>query len=170
MTRKDVKHVHLTVHPPNGTGEPGGTHRHSPGGGPRLRHLEAWLDSAAATPPARPSPRAEARLRRRARATTCGAGATCCKWSRPTAKPTVRAEPPKTHADRSGQAATKAKRAEVIHDWHKTLLHQAVPPLIRKWEPKLGVRVTRLLPTADEDQVGKLQPPRRARPAEHGAW
>ena len=28
-----------------------------------------------------------------------------------------------------------------MHQWHKELLHQAVPPLIRKWEPKLGVQV-----------------------------
>lgn len=34
-----------------------------------------------------------------------------------------------------------AKRAEVIHAWHKTLLHQVVPDLIRKWERKLGVTV-----------------------------
>jgi predicted metal-dependent hydrolase len=36
----------------------------------------------------------------------------------------------------------EAKRAEVIHAWHKSLLHQAIPPLIEKWEAKLGVRVT----------------------------
>ena len=35
-----------------------------------------------------------------------------------------------------------AKRAEVMHEWHKALMHQAVPPLIRKWEAKLGVRVS----------------------------
>jgi predicted metal-dependent hydrolase len=34
-----------------------------------------------------------------------------------------------------------AKRAEVIHEWHKSLLHQVVPPLIEKWEAKLGVQV-----------------------------
>lgn len=34
-----------------------------------------------------------------------------------------------------------AKRAEVIHDWHKTLLHKTVPALIRKWEQKLKVGV-----------------------------
>lgn len=33
------------------------------------------------------------------------------------------------------------KRAEVMHQWHRDLLHEAVPPLIRKWEPKLGVQV-----------------------------
>jgi predicted metal-dependent hydrolase len=33
------------------------------------------------------------------------------------------------------------KRAEVIHDWHKSLLHEVVPPIIKKWERKLKVRV-----------------------------
>jgi predicted metal-dependent hydrolase len=35
-----------------------------------------------------------------------------------------------------------AKRAEVMHAWHKALLHGLVPQLIAKWEPKLGVRVS----------------------------
>lgn len=34
------------------------------------------------------------------------------------------------------------KRAEVIHEWHKSLLHAVVPSLISKWEPKLKVVVT----------------------------
>lgn len=34
------------------------------------------------------------------------------------------------------------KRAAVIHDWHKSLLHDVVPGLISKWEPKLKVNVT----------------------------
>jgi predicted metal-dependent hydrolase len=34
-----------------------------------------------------------------------------------------------------------AKRAEVIHEWHKALLHEAVPLLIQKWERKLKVKV-----------------------------
>ena len=33
------------------------------------------------------------------------------------------------------------KRAVVIHDWHKSLLHDVVPGLIGKWEPKLKVNV-----------------------------
>ncbi len=33
------------------------------------------------------------------------------------------------------------KRAEVIHEWHKQLLHKLLPPLIQKWEGKLGVHV-----------------------------
>lgn len=35
----------------------------------------------------------------------------------------------------------RQKKAEVIHAWHKALLHGVVPDLIAKWEPKLGVRV-----------------------------
>lgn len=33
------------------------------------------------------------------------------------------------------------KRAEVIHARHKLLLHEFIPPLINKWEPRLGVNV-----------------------------
>ena len=33
------------------------------------------------------------------------------------------------------------KRAEVIHEWHKSILHEVVPSLIKKWEPKLKVKV-----------------------------
>jgi predicted metal-dependent hydrolase len=34
------------------------------------------------------------------------------------------------------------KRVQVIHDWYKSLLHKVVPALIKKWEPKLKVNVT----------------------------
>lgn len=36
----------------------------------------------------------------------------------------------------------REKRAEVMHEWHKRLLHEAVPPLIERWESRLGVRVS----------------------------
>src|SRR3990172_2222448 len=35
----------------------------------------------------------------------------------------------------------RAKREAIMHEWHKSLLHRTVPELIRKWEPKLGVEV-----------------------------
>jgi hypothetical protein len=37
--------------------------------------------------------------------------------------------------------ASPAKRAEVMHEWHKSLLHKVVPALIQDWEPKLSVKV-----------------------------
>jgi predicted metal-dependent hydrolase len=33
------------------------------------------------------------------------------------------------------------RRAEVIHEWLKSILHEVVPTLIKKWEPKLDVKV-----------------------------
>lgn len=38
--------------------------------------------------------------------------------------------------------SSQEKRAEVVHEWHRRLLHDAVPPLIARWEHKLGVKVT----------------------------
>jgi predicted metal-dependent hydrolase len=35
-----------------------------------------------------------------------------------------------------------AKRAEVMHEWHKAQLHAVVPGLIKKWEARLGVTVS----------------------------
>ena len=32
--------------------------------------------------------------------------------------------------------------SNVIHDWHKTLLHSFIPILIKKWEKKLNVKVS----------------------------
>jgi len=37
--------------------------------------------------------------------------------------------------------ASSRKRAEVMHDWHRALLHEVIPQLIKKWEPRLKVRV-----------------------------
>lgn len=34
-----------------------------------------------------------------------------------------------------------SKRSAVMHEWHKSLLHKSIPSLIAKWEPNLGVRV-----------------------------
>jgi len=39
--------------------------------------------------------------------------------------------------------STTEKKAEIIHDWHKALLHGLVPALIQKWEAKLGVKASR---------------------------
>jgi len=37
--------------------------------------------------------------------------------------------------------SSKAQREAAMHAWHKSLLHDAVPGLIDKWEPKLDVEV-----------------------------
>ena len=35
----------------------------------------------------------------------------------------------------------QAKRQALIDDWHRSLMHVAVPALIEKWQPKLKVKV-----------------------------
>jgi len=37
--------------------------------------------------------------------------------------------------------ASHAKRAEIMNEWHKSLLHSELPPLIATWERRLGVKV-----------------------------
>ena len=34
-----------------------------------------------------------------------------------------------------------SKRSEVLHEWHRSLLHGIIPVIIERWQPKLGVRV-----------------------------
>ena len=56
------------------------------------------------------------------------------------AKPSVKQDHKRiTLTVRPGSGADK--RAEVMHTWHKSLLHRLVPSLIQTWEPKLGVKV-----------------------------
>jgi len=37
--------------------------------------------------------------------------------------------------------ASARRRADVLYEWHKKLLHEVIPPLIRRWEPRLRVKV-----------------------------
>ena len=53
----------------------------------------------------------------------------------------------------------KAKRQEIVEEWYREQLKEAVPPLIAKWEPLSGREGGAVVRAADEDQVGKLQPP-----------
>ena len=38
--------------------------------------------------------------------------------------------------------SSKAVRERVIQEWHRSLLHDALPSLIAQWEPRLGVKVS----------------------------
>ena len=37
--------------------------------------------------------------------------------------------------------SSREKREQVIQEWHRSLLHEVVPPIIDRWEEKLGVTV-----------------------------
>ncbi len=140
VTKKDIKNVHLSVHPPDGRVTlvaPNAT---------RLEVARAYAISKLGWIRNR-----QERLRSQARETPRRfiARESHFLWGRRhllsvayrDAKPSVALDHKRIILTvRPGSDA--AKRAEVIHDWQKSLLHEAVPALIRKWEPKLGVKVT----------------------------
>jgi predicted metal-dependent hydrolase len=139
LTRKDIKHVHLSVHPPTGRVTlvaPKGTRREV------ARAYAAsklgWIRDQ------------QARLRGQARETPRQfiERESHYVWGRryllsvteAEARPSVRmSHRSLTLTVRPG--SDRGKRAAVMHEWHKALLHEAVPELIRKWEPRLGVKV-----------------------------
>lgn len=139
VTRKDIKNVHLSVHPPDGRvtlSAPTDTR-------PEVARAYAisklrWIREQ------------QERLRNQARETPREfvERESHYLWGRrhlltvieQDSKPYIVVDHKRiTLSVRPGSDHTK--RAEVIHDWHKSLLHEFIPPLIRKWEPKLGVEV-----------------------------
>jgi len=139
LTRKDVKHVHLSVHPPSGRVTlvaPEGT---------RLEVARAYALSKLGWIRDQ-----QAELREQARETPRQfvERESHYLWGRryllsvreEEAKPAIRLGHHNiTLTVRPG--SSRAKRKAVVHEWHKSLLHEVVPELIRRWEPKLGVEV-----------------------------
>ncbi len=139
VRRKDVKHAHLSVHPPSGRVTlvaPKGTR-------PEVARAYAvsklgWIRTQ------------QAKMRNQARETPRQyvERESHYLWGRryllsvreEEAKPSVRLDHRRiTLTVRPG--SSREKRAAVMHEWHKSLLHDMVPGLIQKWEPKLGVKV-----------------------------
>ena len=140
VTRKDIKHVHLSVHPPEGRvtlTAPSATRldvarAYAITRLGWIRQQQAKMKNQARETPRRFIERESHYLWGRRRLLTIVYRDN---------KPFVELEPNRiTLTVRPGSSARK--RVEVIHGWHKTLLHRAVPALIKKWEPKLKVKVT----------------------------
>ena len=139
LTRKDVKHVHLSVHPPSGRVTlvaPNGTRSEvarsyaiSKLGW--IRERQAKMQSQARETPRQFVERESHFLWGRRYLLTVRE-----KESKPSIRLSHRAI---MLTVRHGSSA--AKRAAVIHEWHKSLLHKAVRELIAQWEPKLDVDV-----------------------------
>ena len=140
VTRKNIKHVHLSVHPPMGRvtlAAPTDT---------RLEVARAYAVSrlgwikdqqAKLLAQARETPRQF--IERESH----------YLWGRrylltidfADEKPSVNLDHKRiTLTVRPGTAAEK--REQLIRQWHLGLLHEAVPPLIRKWEARLSVEVS----------------------------
>ena len=140
VTRKDIKNVHLTVHPPDGRVTLAAPFK------TRLEIARAYAISKLAW------------IRDQQRKLGCQARETPRQfvereshyvWGRrylmtvdyQNVKPTVILSNKRiTLIVRPGSSTEK--RAELMHEWHKLLLHEVVPPLVQKWERKLKVSVS----------------------------
>jgi predicted metal-dependent hydrolase len=139
MTRKDIKNVHLSVHPPSGrvtlvaplATRPEVARAYAASKIGWIRDQQAKLLGQARETPRQFFERESHYL-----------------WGRryllsiveKDIKPFVRLDHRRiTLTVRPG--SSPAKREEVMQEWHRSLLHEAIPPLIRKWEAKLGVEV-----------------------------
>ncbi|HWW74015.1 MAG TPA: YgjP-like metallopeptidase domain-containing protein, partial [Pyrinomonadaceae bacterium] len=141
VSRKDIKNVHLSVHPPDGRvrmSAPTATRldaarAYAVSKLGWIREQQQLLRSQARETPRQFVTRESHHLwGRRYLLTVANADE----------KPHVRLDHKRiTLTARPGSSAEK--RAEIMHEWHKTLLHEVVPALINKWEAKLGVRVKR---------------------------
>lgn len=139
LTLKDVKHTHLSVHPPAGRVSlvaPKGTR-------PEVARAFAvtklaWIREQQAKLRAQPREEPRAFVERESHAL----------WGRhhllhvveADAKPAVALDH-RTITLSIRPGSTAAQRQAVMHAWHKRLLHEALPPLIAAWEPRLGVQV-----------------------------
>ena len=140
VTRKHIKHVHLSVHPPDGRVTlvaPIGT---------RLEVVRAYAISKLGWIRVQ-----QAKLLGQARETRRKfiERETHYVWGRRYLLSVIEkdAKPAVTIGHRRitlivRPEASRAKREEIIDEWHRALLHEAIPLLIRKWEPKLGVKVS----------------------------
>ena len=139
LTRKDVKHVHLSVHPPSGRVTlvaPIGT-RSEVARAYAISKL-GWIRDQ------------QVKMRGQARDTARQfvERESHYLWGRRYLL-TVREEEAKPSIRLSHRAimltvrhgSSGAKRAAIMHEWHKSLLHKAIRELIARWEPKLGVDV-----------------------------
>ena len=140
MTRKDIKHVHLSAHPPSG-------------------RLTLVVPQSTRTEVARAYAISKLRWIRKQQAKLQGQARETPRqfitreshylWGRRYLMTVVHeSRKPSVKLDHKRITLTvrlnsnQAKREKTIHAWHKTLLHAVVPALIAKWEPRMGVKVT----------------------------
>ena len=139
VTRKDVKNVHLSVHPPDGRVTlvaPTSTRidvarAYAITKIGWIRQQQGKLAQQAREAPRQFVGRETHYLwgrRHLLRVTECES------------KPSVRLDHRTIHLQVRPES-TRETRAKVVHNWHLKLLHAAVPPLIKKWESRIGVEV-----------------------------
>ena len=159
LTRKEVKHVHLTVHPPTGRVTLVAPHatRTEVARAYAITKL-GWIrdQRVKLKAQAREAPRQY--IERESHLV----------WGRRyllsvvevDGKPAVRLNHKRLDLQlRPGSSGEK--RADVMHEWHKALMHAVVPGLIAKWEGKLSVAVSGYFLQRMKTKWGSCNPAKR---------
>lgn len=139
VTRKDIKHAHLSVHPPNGRVTLVA---------PKETRLEVARAYAASKLGWIRDQQAKMRGQARETPREFVERESHYLWGRRYLL-SVREEDVKPFVKISHRnitltvrpGSTREKRESVMQDWHRSLLHEVVPGLIRTWEARLGVNV-----------------------------
>lgn len=139
LSRKDVKHVHLTVHPPSGRVTLVAPHATRPEVARAyaitklgwIRDQRAKLLAQAREMPRQFVERESHYLWGRRYLLSIAEAEDKPKVKLSHRRMTLQVRP----------GTSREKRAELMHEWHKAQLHQVVPDLISRWEAKLGVNV-----------------------------
>lgn len=159
LTRKDVKHVHLTVHPPTGRvtlvtpnvtrTEVARAYVISKLGWIRNQRLK--LAAQAREAPRQFVERESHYLWGRRYLLSIAEAD-----GKPTVKLSHRRLTLQVRPDSSPE-----KRADAMHEWHKSLMHAVVPGLIAKWADKLGVYPSEYFLQRMKTKWGSCNPARR---------
>lgn len=159
LTRKDVKHVHLTVHPPTGRVTLVA---------PRATRTEVARAYAITKLGWIRSQRQQLNAQAREAPRQFIERESHYLWGRryllsiteADEKPQVRLSHRRLTLQLRPGSSTQ-QRAEVMHEWHKAQLHAVVPELIKKWEPKLGVCVVDYFLQRMKTKWGSCNPVKR---------
>jgi predicted metal-dependent hydrolase len=139
VTRKDIKNVHLSVHPPDG---------HVTLAAPNGTRLEVARAFAITKLPWIRDQQSKMREQIREEPRRFIGRESHYLWGRrylltlvaPKNGRKVWADHKRIFLAISKDSDTDT-RAKMVHAWHKALLHETIPPLIAKWEARLGVKV-----------------------------
>jgi predicted metal-dependent hydrolase len=156
VTRKVIKHVHLSVHPPTGRVTlvaPKATRlsvarAYAISRLGWIRHQQERFRSQSREAPRRFIPRESHYLWGRRYLLTVASDGT---------KPGVSIDHKRITLTVRAESDVE-KRDAVMHGWHKSLLHEVVPALIKKWEPKLQVKVARYFLQRMKTKWGSCNP------------
>ena len=140
--KKDIKNIHLSVHPPGGPGANLRSVTVETGHHPGFRRFQAGLDQAPAEK-MREQERETPREYLDRESHFLWGKRYLLKLIEDDTKPSIELRHNQMVL-RIRQKTNKQKRHLIVDEWYREQVKRAVPDLIAKWEPLIGVKVNRV--------------------------